>query len=94
MTGSGFDPSLAKAPSLILTFDREFHGGCGLVGGVHALQIRINTEGRLTGKFRVTSQGQCFQEPGHHHAVTPGVYQVAVGCMACEVGTFEVTPRR
>ena len=93
VTGLGFDPSLAKAPFVTLTLNREFPDGCGLVGGARPIKLRVNKEGRLAGEFIVTAQGQCFQEPGHQHMVTPGVYQVAVGCMACNVGSFRVTRR-
>src|SRR5712692_6366096 len=93
VVGAGFDPGLASAPVVILTLNREFPDGCGLVGGVRVVYLRVTKEGRLNGQFVLTAQGDCFQEPGRHHAVAPGRYEVAIGCMACDVHAFRVTPK-
>jgi hypothetical protein len=91
VTGSGFDPALSSAPVILLTLNRGFPGGCALVGGVREIRMHVNANGRLSGQFIITAHGTCFQEPGRRHRVTPGVYQVAIGCMACNVHAFRVT---
>jgi hypothetical protein len=93
VAGSGFDPDLASASVVALTLNREFTDGCGLVGGVRIVYLHVTKEGRLNGQFVLTAQGDCFQEPGRHHAVAPGLYQVAIGCMACDVHAFRVTKK-
>ncbi len=96
VTGSGFDPSLANrsATAIGLALIRDFPDGCELIGGAanRPLTLRISKAGRLTGEFAISgAPGQCFQEPGRKHRVTPGAYHVSIGCLACYVGTFRVT---
>jgi hypothetical protein len=89
--GSGFDPALYSAPLVPLTLNRTFADGCSLVGGVHEVHLNVTRAGKLRGHFVITAHGSCFQQPGRRHAVTPGVYQIAIGCMACNVHGFRVT---
>jgi len=91
VSGSGFSSDLASQHDVIVTLNREFAGGCGLVGGVRVKHLNIAKNGDLTAELVIKARGDCFQEPGRHHAVTPGQYEVAIGCMACNVRSFEVT---
>jgi hypothetical protein len=61
VAGSGFARSLASAPVVIVTLNREFPNGCGLVGGLRVLHMHIAEEGKLTGQFVITPQGSCFK---------------------------------
>jgi hypothetical protein len=89
--GSGCDPALASAPVVPLTLNRAFADGCALVGGVREIRMHVTRNGRLRGEFIITADGTCFQEPGRRHRVTPGLYHLAIGCMACNVRAFRVT---
>lgn len=91
--GSEFPRYLAGERTVIVTLNREFPGGCGLVGGVRVISLHISKQGQLHGRLVITAHGDCFQEPGRHHAVTPGRYQLAIGCMACDLRSFLVTRR-
>jgi hypothetical protein len=91
VTGSGFGSDLAGQRHIIITLNREFADGCGLVGGIRVNHLNIRKNGNLTGELVVMARGDCFQEPGRHHAVTPGQYELAIGCMACNVHSFQIT---
>jgi hypothetical protein len=93
VAGSGFSRDLADEPTVIVTLNREFHGGCGLVGGVRVISLHISRQGMRHGQLVITARGDCFQEPGRHQAVTPGRYELAIGCMACNLRSFLVTRR-
>jgi hypothetical protein len=91
VTGTGFDPALAAAPAVPVTLNRTFAGGCSLVGGVRVISLHVHRDGTLRGQFVITARGPCFQQPGRYHQVTPGIYQLAIGCMSCNVQAFLVT---
>jgi hypothetical protein len=92
VTGSGFAPALAGTPVGLL-LNRTFPDGCSLVGGARVIFLHVSSDGSLHGQFVITAQGPCFQQPGRHHQVSPGTYQLAIGCMSCNVHTFVVTRR-
>ena len=91
VTGSGFTPGVVGAPVRLLLLNRTFPGGCSLVGGARVIFLHVNRDGTLRGQFVITAQGPCFQQPGRHHQVSPGIYQLAIGCMSCDVHAFLVT---
>jgi hypothetical protein len=91
VTGSGFTPGVVGTPVRLLLLNRTFPDGCSLVGGTRVNSLHVSKDGTLRGQFVITAQGACFQQPGRHHPVTPGVYQLAIGCMACDVHAFLVT---
>lgn len=63
---------------------------CELIaGGDH--ELKIEKTGRARGFFIVPATGSCFQHD-YGRGVTPGVYQLGVGCHACTGrATFRVT---
>ncbi|MDR2983265.1 MAG: hypothetical protein LBV34_00350, partial [Nocardiopsaceae bacterium] len=77
--------------NIIVTLNRQFADGCGLVGAIRVSHLNITKHGDLAGEPVIEARGGCFQEPGRQHAVTPGQYELAIGCMACDVQSFQIT---
>jgi hypothetical protein len=66
--------------------------GCELIiGGDHAT-VSMTADGVVTGSFIVGRTGTCFQQSDVEHPTQPGRYVLAVGCQACGVANFTVTP--
>jgi hypothetical protein len=65
---------------------------CEIVAAVGDGRIHLDSKtGRVTGSFRVLSEGACFQTDVDGVSLQPGVYGLSIGCHACQVGTFTVT---
>ena len=63
---------------------------CEIIAGASPFRLRVDATGRARGFFTVPSRGGCFQED-YGRRVTPGVYQVGLGCHACGTARFRVT---
>jgi hypothetical protein len=53
-------------------------------------QIDVKGDGRMRGNFVVAPQGDCWRS-SRTATVTPGSYDVTIGCRACSVADFRVT---
>jgi hypothetical protein len=62
---------------------------CEIIAG-GAFRFRVDREHVARGWFKVASDGACFQHP-YRRSVTPGLYQLGIGCHACLVARFRVT---
>jgi hypothetical protein len=66
--------------------------GCEILVDVADDHLRYNTRTRVvSGSMRVLPTGICNQST-KHHAVVPAQYNLTIGCLACVVGNFTVTP--
>ena len=66
---------------------------CGLLVYLRSAEVHLNRgTGHVTGAFSIGRRGSCPQSNGTPHRVTPGQYALSVGCLACEVATFSITP--
>jgi hypothetical protein len=52
----------------------------------------VRSTGKISGQFRIGSRGRCGQSNGSLRSTPHGTYQLDVGCMVCQVGTFVVSP--
>jgi hypothetical protein len=62
---------------------------CELIAGGRK-QIDVKRDGRMRGYFVVAGEGACFQST-RSATVTPGSYNLTIGCHACSVTNFRVT---
>lgn len=62
---------------------------CELIAGGRK-QIDVKRDGRMRGYFVVARDGACFQSR-RTARVTPGSYDIIIGCHACTAGSFRVT---
>jgi hypothetical protein len=62
---------------------------CELIAGGR-FRFRVNRAGVGRGWFKVARDGACFQHR-YRRRVTPGRYEVGMGCDACAVVRFRVT---
>jgi|SRR3954470_9687117 hypothetical protein len=72
--------------------DREFTKPreCEVIAG-GPFRFHVDRSRAGHGWFIVAPDGACFQHD-YRRRVTPGVYQLSVGCHACAVARFRVTP--
>jgi hypothetical protein len=62
---------------------------CEIIAG-GAFRFRVDRDHSARGWFKVASDGACFQHR-YRRRVTPGLYELGVGCHACLVAHFRVT---
>lgn len=70
--------------------------GCELDGGATGQTLTFSrTTGRVHGSFVVGGGGSCFQSQpdSRRHPTLPGRYVLTIGCHACEVAYFTVSPQ-
>jgi hypothetical protein len=63
---------------------------CELIGSAAPFRLDLH-RGRAEGSFTVPFQGACFQHR-YGRRVTPAMYILGIGCHACSVARFRVTP--
>lgn len=67
------------------------HPDCALYVTTEDLKVHVNARsGQVRGSFVVGSSGLC-RPSAKTRAVEPELYTLAVGCVSCNVATFEVT---
>jgi hypothetical protein len=64
--------------------------GCELIAGGR-FSLDISPSGSLVADFVVPDTGDCFQSQAQQ-PVEPGRYAIGIGCHACEIAYFRVTP--
>ena len=65
---------------------------CEVIGGVHAARFTVTDTGLIHGSFVVGGDTSCNHSYATAPPLTPGVYTVNLGCQACELTNFTVTP--
>jgi hypothetical protein len=68
---------------------REFGDGCEATVATRHARVRRSASGKVAGSFTVPAMASCFQED-RTHAVTPGTWQIVLGCHVCDVGTIRI----
>ena len=87
--GAGFTDQMWRAEGDDLWLAGDGGDGCSLYADAQH-NVRIGSDGLLTGELVVPASGGCRQE-GREAPVRPGRYQIVYQCTPCVIGEFEVT---
>ncbi|HEX2064159.1 MAG TPA: hypothetical protein VHE80_07030, partial [Acidimicrobiales bacterium] len=87
--GAGFTDQMWRQGGDDLWLVGDGGDGCFLYADAQH-NVRIGSDGLLTGDFVVPAGGGCRQEE-REAAVRPGSYSIAYRCTPCFIGEFEVT---
>lgn len=64
--------------------------GCLIQADTVTTSLHLSPSGDVSGAFVVPAAGDCTMSVGSH-ALSAGTYEVAMGCVTCNVGNIQVT---